>query len=166
MRRFRWAITFTVLALVGCVSKSYKLTVPVGEEQIIVDPTPGITRLKIRRLRVEDPTHLRTMVENRRNYRLDFFRQSKDPYFGRDRWSESCLRRNSTGPIVESREGIFFRSNATADSFLKTEVCLQESVDVVQLIGECRRDGIFFELTATGEKAASLKFLCPDELNF
>jgi hypothetical protein len=164
---FTLGFLFAIFFL-GCATPSYQVPVPIGEEKLLIDPAPGIARMKIRRIPVEDPKNLKAMVENRRNYRIEFFRQSKDPYFGKNRWSESCLSRNITGPLVESSDGFLFRSSATADAKFQTEVCLAESIDVVQIIGECRRDGFLFELTveltSAESRARNLKFRCPDKV--
>jgi hypothetical protein len=161
-------LLFSFLCLGACAtSPAVKVTAPIGESQVLISPFVGVEKIKVRRVRVQDPANLHAMVENRRNYRLDFFRQSKDPYFGRDRWSESCLTRNTTGTLLDSSDGKYFRSNATANVSLQTEVCLQDSIDVVQIIGECRAQGLFYEVIAAGvSNATGLKFRCPDEVIF
>lgn len=164
-RRNRLASTLLFVSIVGCVSTpKLKVISPVGERAVLLSPFVGVDKLTIRRVRVQDAANLRAMVENRRAYRLDFFRQTKDPYFGKNRWSESCLKRNATGTLMDSSDGKYFRNNATANAALQTETCLQDSVDVVQVIGECRAQGLFYEIVAYGAKAANVKFGCPDEI--
>ena len=158
-----------VIFLLGGCASSYRIPraqieFPSEKPVRIEHPFIGITVAEYKLLRIEKIESGDSMTESRRAFLLDFYRQSKDPYFGSNRWSDECLRRNRIGEITQNSNGVSFRSQLTADVNLKTGICTQDSIDVVQLVGYCKSSRIFYDFVLTGKNSDRFTFECPDKL--
>ena len=153
-----------VLIAVGCTS-ALKLVATDAETRLI-KPAPGITEIRYKLLKTENPEIGRRMVAGRQSYLVDFYRQAQDPYFGTERWSPECLKKNRIDDLVDTKDATSFRARLTADDELKTGSCSTTSIEVQQLVGYCGSTGTFYEIVLRGDKISKASFVCPDSLNY
>ncbi len=153
-----------VLMFIGCTS-ALKLA-PADSETRLIKPAPGIAEIRYKLMKTENSEIGQRMVAGRRSYLVDFYRQTQDPYFGTERWSADCLKKNQIDGLVETREATSFRARLTADEELKTGSCSVNSIEVQQLTGYCVRTGTFYEIVLRGDAISRASFICPDSINY
>lgn len=56
------------------------------------------------------PIEARRIIQNKFNFLRMLFEQSYDPYYGKPKWAENCLKANTIGSIIESEESIYLHS--------------------------------------------------------
>lgn len=59
----------------------------------------------IKYIPVQSPEEARMVIENDVRFLKRLFTQSRDPYYGRPKWSESCLADNRIGELVIEEGG-------------------------------------------------------------
>jgi hypothetical protein len=159
----RSAFFFHVLAFASACTTSKKLEMS-QDLKTLEKPLPGIEAIRYQLSKVESSNSSKAMVTNRHRYLKDLFQQSKDPYFGTDRWSADCMSRNKIYDLETNADGFKYRAQLTASQDLRTGFCTEGTVDVVQLVGQCQEQGIFYEITLRGDSAIKSEFSCPDRL--
>jgi hypothetical protein len=64
----------------------------------------------IRKYPVNDRTEALALIQSRYNYLKLLFEQSREPYYGENKWTEECLKENVVGPIEDNNSSISMNS--------------------------------------------------------
>lgn len=154
-----------ILSIIICSCSTLSLKLPETQNlNEIKNAVPGLKNLKYKLFKVEKSESGIAMVINNRNFLVDMFKQSKEPYFGTDRWSSECIQRNRIDLLRDTSALIDFEAYLTASNELKTGNCSPQSIDVIYLVGYCKEDKVFYEVTGVVEKNSKLEIRCPDIL--
>jgi hypothetical protein len=160
-----WTKVALFLTLLSSISCATQVALKVHEHDVMLErPNRDIVKIRYKLLKVESGQSGIAMVLNRRNYLLDLFTQSEDPYFGTQRWSQECLSRNQIGSLKDDSEMTQVLSFVTANNELNVGYCGPTNLDAINLVGYCKSHGYFFEITAVLKSKNSLSFRCPDVL--
>jgi hypothetical protein len=153
---------FILIFTIGCTTK---LVLQPADTAVTLDqPIDGVTKLRYKLIKIESSENARSMVFNHLEFLKDFYKQSKDPYFGTDRWSSDCIKRNQIGTVVENSSAVFFKAFQTTDPNLKIGNCGARSLDTIYLVGQCKETGYFYEMTVLVKKKAQINFQCPSSI--
>lgn len=90
-----------VLILASCAHypKATLLSVITKDPEASIQTFPVKTRSDAKRI-----------IQNRHNYLRILFEQSVDPYYGKPKWSEECLKANRIGSIKEDKHSVILWS--------------------------------------------------------
>ena len=78
----------------------------------------------IKKIAVESRDQAKKVLGNHQRYLKLLFEQSRDPYYGKFKWSEDCLKKNVIGTIVETKTSLLVQSELLLDSTRKPGVCV------------------------------------------
>lgn len=131
---------------------------------ILEEPLPEVKKVKIKRIKTDSIEAGRSMVKNRRQFLADLFKQSQDPYFGTNRWSDDCLKRNQIGPQIDNATSVSFRAKLSANAELQPGACGPDSIDLIHIATFCFETKELVEINATGANRHRLTFVCPRKL--
>ncbi len=153
--------------LSGCASKgsythvSYPL-VKLDSQEEVSSPLRGLATMQYRVVKVESDKAGRALVENKRSFLIDLFRQSEDPYFGTLRWSEECLKRNQIGELNINGNHVEFQARLSVDGRWNPGECTSKAVEANLLVKYCPAEQLAVTVFLTGQKSMSAKVVCGD----
>lgn len=169
--KFQIFLIMANIVLSGCAHNlAGPFSLELNNKSIILNPTVGIDKIKLKVTSVESEKAGHYAIQNRFQYRKDLFKQSQDPYFGAYRWSTFCLQNNEgEKPVeidspVENTKAFGFKTKATIDQNFNSDLCRDDSLAAYQIIQYCPKQKIIVEIVATGNRATNIELLCPDKI--
>lgn len=122
----------------------------------------GFEQIQYRTLKVTSEMEGRALVENKRSFLLDLFKQSEDPYFGTPRWSTECLKRNQIGKLESRGREISFSAQVTVDKRWNVGDCTDGGRDALLQVKYCGKQSQAVVIFITGSKAVEAEVLCAE----
>lgn len=114
-----WTYLLLVALLLSC-SHQYRTSI-------------DISSAKIRDISASSLPEARSVISNYHRYLTELFRQSKDPYYNKNRWEEDCLNENLIGRVEESKNGPQLVSLLYLDEFFQPGTCSGERFHVIMV---------------------------------
>lgn len=154
MRYLRLLLPLLSLALLSCRGLGRydkpRLSLLVADGVVdSIQPLPGIAKLRYQIFNVEDSELGQRMVKARHNFLLDFFRQSMDPYFGKERWSKQCLEKNQISPLGFLDKNFGFKAHLSIDENWNPGACSDFVANSIKIVVFCEKDRLVINVDAT-----------------
>lgn len=145
-----------LLVISGCASRSQKK---------LIEEVKTIPGNQIKLIPVSSRSEALKYFHNQRNYLILLFEQSRDPYYGKPKWTEECLKSNIPGPISETANMLTMTSSLFLDSDGNPGLC-PESKSAIKsqvLLIYCDRSSEILSLKFPTQAGIDLKKykLCP-----
>lgn len=112
-----WA--FVLVFLAGCSHRSSQ--------------SVDLSQATKRDIKVSSVSDARHIIQNHRRYLSELFRQSRDPYYNKNKWSDECLRENVIGEIQEFEGHPLSISILYLDQSLQPGACSGERFHVIMI---------------------------------
>lgn len=93
----------------------------------------NLRNARTRDISVSSLSEARFVIRNNHRYLTELFRQSKDPYYNKNRWEENCLKENVLGDIQESATTLKFISLLYLDEYFQPGICVGERYHVIMV---------------------------------
>lgn len=77
---------------------------------------------------VQDRQEAVKFIQSRYNFLKLLFEQSRDPYYGKFKWSQKCLEENVIGPVIDTGSSVTMNSSLYLDSKLESGFCPESAV--------------------------------------
>ena len=135
------------------------------QQNEILYPFLGVDKIRYQIFKVEGEQQGQAIVRQRNNFLQDFFRQSKDPYFGRERWSSQCLEKNKVGEPGQVNGHFGFLAQLTVDNLWNPGICTPEAIASVFMIIFCEQSNRVVLVQGTGEQRERLQISCSKSLS-
>jgi hypothetical protein len=105
----------------------------------------GISYAKttMKEIEVDSGEQAKKIITNRIRYLNLLFEQSRDPYYGKLKWSPECLASNKVGKLEESEGSLFFRSQLYLDDKGREGVCKGALSEVI--MSYCKNEKVVRE---------------------
>jgi|GEM_PF-2846196 len=112
-------LAFLLVCLAGCSHRSSQ--------------SVDLSQATKRDIKVSSASDARHIIQNQLRYLSELFRQSRDPYYNKNKWSEECLRENVIGEIHEFEGHPLSISILYLDQSLQPGVCSGERFHVIMI---------------------------------
>lgn len=99
------------------------------------------------------------VLQSRFNYLTLLFEQSRDPYYGQPKWTETCLKGNKIGAISKEGSDLIFVSELYVDGKGNPGFCPENpfALKAYEVYFYCEKEHQVYQITLPTEQTFDLK---------
>jgi hypothetical protein len=112
-------LAFVLVCLAGCSHRTSQ--------------SVDLSQATKRDIKVKSASEARHIIQNHERYLSELFRQSRDPYYNKNKWSDECLRDNVVGKTHEFEGRPLSISILYLDQSLQPGACFGERFHVIMI---------------------------------
>jgi hypothetical protein len=145
----KYLFLISLLALTAC-SSVHKTS--------IFDLAKNTQYSNIKSIKATNEDEARRVLQGRYNYLTLMFEQSRDPYYGHPKWTESCLQGNKIGFISKVKDPVMSVSELYVDDKGNPGFCPESlfAIKAYEIYFYCEQDNSVYQVTLPLDKAIDL----------
>lgn len=113
----------------------------------------------VRKINASTTEEANKILQSRFNYLTLLFEQSRDPYYGQPKWSESCLRENIIGAIAKNKSELVSVSQLYVDGKGGPGFCPENpyALKAYEVSFYCEKEQTVYQITIPSKENFDLK---------